>query len=95
LTLKGELGMHPILAQLGPFAIRWYGAMIATACWVGLWLAGREAERKGIDKEKIREFVIYAILGGDCFDAELEKKTAHTDKKLIISILLINNEIGK
>lgn len=55
--------MHPILVQLGPFAIRWYGAMIALACLVGFWLAGREAERKGIGKEKIQEFLLYAIIG--------------------------------
>jgi len=44
--------MHPILIQIGPLEIRWYGVMIATACLVGYWLAGREAERKGIGKEK-------------------------------------------
>jgi phosphatidylglycerol:prolipoprotein diacylglycerol transferase len=46
--------MHPILIQIGPLEIRWYGAMIALACLVGYWLAGREAERKGIG---------YAVIG--------------------------------
>lgn len=55
--------MHPILMQLGPFTIRWYGAMIALACLVGFWLAVLEAERKGIDREKIQEFFIYAVIG--------------------------------
>lgn len=55
--------MHPILIQIGPVVIRWYGAMIVIAIWVGLWLAGREAERKGIDKDKIQEFLLYAIFG--------------------------------
>lgn len=55
--------MHPILIQLGPFTIRWYGAMIALACLVGFWLAGREAERKGIGKENIQQFFLYAIIG--------------------------------
>jgi phosphatidylglycerol:prolipoprotein diacylglycerol transferase len=53
--------MHPVLIQLGPFTIRWYGAMIALACLVGFWLSGREAERKGIGKEKIQEFFLYAV----------------------------------
>jgi hypothetical protein len=55
--------MHPILIQIGSFEIRWYGAMIALACLVGYWLAGREAERKGIGKEKFQEFFLYAVIG--------------------------------
>jgi phosphatidylglycerol:prolipoprotein diacylglycerol transferase len=37
--------------------------MIATACLVGYWLAGREVERKGIGKEKFQEFFLYAVIG--------------------------------
>jgi phosphatidylglycerol:prolipoprotein diacylglycerol transferase len=55
--------MHPVLIQIGPFVIRWYGAMIGLACITGLWLAGKEAERKGIGKEKIDVFFLYAIIG--------------------------------
>ncbi len=38
--------MHPVLIQIGPIVIRWYGVMIAIACLLGIWVAGREAERK-------------------------------------------------
>lgn len=55
--------MHPVLVQLGPLTIRWYGVMIALACVVGIWTAGREAERKGIAKENIYDFSTYAIIG--------------------------------
>jgi len=55
--------MHPVLLQIGPLAIRWYGVMIALACLVGLLLAKKEAERKGIDKDKIEGFFLYAIIG--------------------------------
>ncbi len=55
--------MHPILIQMGNFTIRWYGVMIATACFVAVWIAGKEGERKGIGKEKIRDFSLYAIIG--------------------------------
>jgi len=55
--------MHPVLLQIGPIVIRWYGVMIAIACFVGIWLAGREADRKEIGKEKISNFFIYAIVG--------------------------------
>ena len=55
--------MHPVLIQIGPLVIRWYGVMIAIACFVGLWVAGIEAERKGIGKEKMHDFSLYAIIG--------------------------------
>jgi len=55
--------VDPVLIKLGPLAIRWYGVMIATACLVGLWVAGREADRKGIGKKAIQEFWFYAIIG--------------------------------
>jgi phosphatidylglycerol:prolipoprotein diacylglycerol transferase len=56
--------MHPILAEIGSFTIRWYGVMIATAFLVGLWLAGREGVRKGFAKEKIHDFAFYVIFAG-------------------------------
>jgi len=48
--------------QIGPLVIRWYGAMIAMACLVGLWLAKKEAVRKGIGKEKMDDFFLYAVI---------------------------------
>lgn len=56
--------MHPILAEIGSFTIRWYGVMIATAVLVGLWLAGREGVRKGFTKEKIYDIAFYVIFAG-------------------------------
>jgi len=55
--------MHPVLIKLGPLVIRWYGLMIAVACLLGVWLAGKEAERKGINKEEIQDFFLYIIFG--------------------------------
>jgi phosphatidylglycerol:prolipoprotein diacylglycerol transferase len=55
--------MEPILIQIGPIAIRWYGLMIALGCLAGLWVAGKEAQRKGIGKEKVHDFFLYAIIG--------------------------------
>ncbi len=55
--------MHPILIEIGSLSIRWYGVMIVTACIVGIWVAGKEAERKGLDKKIIQDFSLYAIMG--------------------------------
>ena len=56
--------MHPILAEIGPLTLRWYGVMIGTAILMGVWLAGREGERKGFGREKIFDFAFYGILAG-------------------------------
>ena len=55
--------MHPVLIEIGNLTIRWYGVMIVTACIVGIWVACKEAERKGLDKKIIQDFSLYAIIG--------------------------------
>lgn len=54
--------MNPVLLQIGPLTLRWYGAMITTACLLGLWLARKEAERNEIGKERVEEFFAYALI---------------------------------
>jgi len=54
--------MHPVILQIGPLTIRWYGVMIVLACLIGLSMAKKEAERKGIAKENIENFFLYAII---------------------------------
>lgn len=56
--------MYPVLFEIGPIAINSYGVMIAVAFLVGLWLALREAKRKGIDSKLVSDFAIYAIIFG-------------------------------
>jgi phosphatidylglycerol:prolipoprotein diacylglycerol transferase len=55
--------MHPVLIEIGSITIRWYGVMIAAACIVGIWVARKEAKRKGFDKNIIQDFSLYAIMG--------------------------------
>ena len=40
--------MHPILVQLGPITIRYYGLMYIIAIAVGFYLLWKEVRRKGI-----------------------------------------------
>ncbi|MCF8061083.1 MAG: prolipoprotein diacylglyceryl transferase [Deltaproteobacteria bacterium] len=53
--------MHPILIDLGPIVIRWYGVMIAAAVVVGWRLAEKEAGRKGLDPRHIERFLLLAL----------------------------------
>jgi phosphatidylglycerol:prolipoprotein diacylglycerol transferase len=50
--------------QIGPLAIRWYGVLMATAMGLGLWLAHREARRRGLDPESLLKAGELALLGG-------------------------------
>lgn len=56
--------MYPVLLQLGNFELRTYGIIVALSLFLGIWLSGREAIRKGIDAGLIQDLAIYAVLGG-------------------------------
>ena len=58
--------MHPIIFQIGPFALRYYGLMYALAALVGGWLLGKEVRRKGIrlTDDQRWNFVLLVLLGG-------------------------------
>ena len=63
--------MHPILFEYGRITIYTYGLFIALAFVTGMWLAGREAERRGLDPKTIQDMgflvLISAILGARLF----------------------------
>jgi phosphatidylglycerol:prolipoprotein diacylglycerol transferase len=51
-----------IAIQIGPVAIRWYGLLIATAVFLGIFLAEREARRRGEDPEQLINVAVIAII---------------------------------
>jgi phosphatidylglycerol:prolipoprotein diacylglycerol transferase len=54
----------PIALHAGPFTLRWYGLLMASAMAVGLWLAHRDAGRRGLDAEDLLKAAELALLGG-------------------------------
>ena len=54
----------PILISVGPFAIRWYGVLIATAILVGTLLALREVRKKNINEDHFLNVLIAGIPAG-------------------------------
>ena len=58
--------LSPIIFQIGPFALRWYGLMYVAAVLVGVWLAGKEAERRKlpITADEIMNFGLLAMFSG-------------------------------
>jgi phosphatidylglycerol:prolipoprotein diacylglycerol transferase len=53
-----------IAFQIGPFVIRWYGVLMATAIVVGLWLGHRQARREGLPVDDYISVAQWSILAG-------------------------------
>ena len=53
-----------IALQLGPLSFRWYGILMASAMALGLWLAYREAVRRGLDPDSMLKASELGLLGG-------------------------------
>jgi len=56
--------VDPILIRIGPFALRWYGLLMAAAVIVAAWVAGREVERKGQKKDDLWDLLIWILIPG-------------------------------
>lgn len=53
--------LNPIAFHLGPIAVHWYGIIIGLGALLGLWLAVREGERRGLHKDNFVDLVLFAI----------------------------------
>ncbi|WP_170008178.1 prolipoprotein diacylglyceryl transferase [Bacillus fonticola] len=53
--------LNPIALDLGPLEVRWYGILIGLGIFLGLWLAMRESDRRGFDKDIIADLLLWAI----------------------------------
>src|SRR5690625_5511374 len=56
--------MDPIMLQLGPLAIRWYGFLIATGVLIGSIWALHAARRRGMDTDKLLDSAFWLVLAG-------------------------------
>ena len=66
----------PLLFQLGPFSLRWYGLLIAIAVLCGLALATRLGKERGIDSTLIADLlpllVLAAVVGARIYYVSFE-----------------------
>jgi len=58
------IDIDPVIVHLGPLALGWYGLFVAIAIGVGLWLAFREARRKGLPMEHVESLATWVFVGG-------------------------------
>ncbi|WP_100010460.1 prolipoprotein diacylglyceryl transferase [Lentibacillus sediminis] len=52
--------LDPVFLQLGPLTIHWYGVIIVTGLFLGIYLATKETKRLGLDKDLIVDFMLPA-----------------------------------
>ncbi|MEM7553123.1 MAG: prolipoprotein diacylglyceryl transferase [Cyanobacteria bacterium P01_A01_bin.84] len=53
----------PILFQVGPIVIRWYGLLIASAVLIGVILSQYLAKKRNINPELLSDLVIWLVIG--------------------------------
>jgi len=59
--LASASSLDRVFFELGPITIYWYGVIIATGVFLGLYLATKEADRIGIKKDLIVDLIVFAI----------------------------------
>lgn len=64
-VFSGELILNPVIVEgIGPFSIRWYGVMIATAIIVAYILGRHQGLKEGIEEDYMIEAVFIGIIFG-------------------------------
>ncbi len=58
------------MVHVGPLMLSWYGLAVAAAMLTGVWLALREAERRGLPTEPVMDLALW-VLGGAIVGARL------------------------
>ena len=58
------IDIDPVIFHLGPIALSWYGVVVTIAIVVGVWLASREARRKGLPMAEVDSLVPWVVVGG-------------------------------
>ena len=55
--------IDPVLVQLGPVAIHWYGVMYLLAFGSALWLGNRRAAVAGFTKDQVSDMIFFGAIG--------------------------------
>lgn len=58
------IDIDPVITHVGPLALTWYGLFVALAIFAGLFVALREARRKGLRMDEVESLAIWVVLGG-------------------------------
>jgi len=58
---SNQFPLNPIAFHLGPISVHWYGIIIGVGAILGLYMASRECEKRGIPSETLVDLIMYAL----------------------------------
>lgn len=58
------VNLNPVLVKLGPFTIRWYGAMMALSLGIGYYFLLIGGRKRGLNEDFLSSVSLLAIIGG-------------------------------
>lgn len=56
--------MNPVIFQIGPFSLHWYGVFIVGGAVLAAWVAGRTAARAGYNPDHVWNMLAWALVVG-------------------------------
>lgn len=56
--------MNPVIFEIGPFALQWYGVFIVGGSVVAAWLSARNAERAGENPDHVWNLLAWTLIAG-------------------------------
>lgn len=56
--------MNPVIFQIGPFSLHWYGVFIVGGAVLAAWLAGRTAAKAGYNPDHVWNMLAWALVVG-------------------------------
>jgi phosphatidylglycerol:prolipoprotein diacylglycerol transferase len=56
--------VDPVIVQLGPITLRWYGVLVVLGIIVATWIASRYVQRRGYDGEAVWDMLIWVMIPG-------------------------------
>jgi phosphatidylglycerol:prolipoprotein diacylglycerol transferase len=56
--------LDPILLQIGPLTLRWYGLIMVTGILLAAWVASRYVERKGQSADAMWDLLLWILIPG-------------------------------
>jgi phosphatidylglycerol:prolipoprotein diacylglycerol transferase len=81
--------VHPILIEIGRLKIYSYGLMLALSFWIGILIAAKRAERRGVKQEHIYDLSIVLILAAVIGSRMLYILTHRDDYHSILDIFAL------
>src|ERR1051326_2573149 len=59
-----HININPVIVQIGPLALRWYGLMYVVGIVIGLWAIRNYTARKGITTNTVYRMLWWCVVAG-------------------------------